>query len=69
VFRTRAAAEAQLAAVSRSFASRLDRADGSVTGHRRAFRARFSGMTETAAKDACSAVRGRGIVCLASDQA
>ena len=69
VFRTRAAAEAQVAAVSRSFARLLDRADASVGGHRRAFHARFTGMTETAARDACSAVRSRGIACVASDHA
>ena len=69
VFRTRGAAEAQVSAVSRSFARLFDKADGTVAGHRRAFRARFSGMTETAARDACSAVRSRGIACIASDHA
>ena len=69
VFRTRGAAEAQVSAISRSFARLFDKADGTVAGHRRAFRARFSGMTETAARDACSAVRSRGIACIASDHA
>ena len=69
VFRTRTAAKAQLAAVSRSFATLLDRTHGSVAGHPRAFRARFSGMTATAARDACSAVRSRGLVCLATGRA
>ena len=69
VFRTRSAAESQVAAVSRAFSRLFERADPSVAGHRRAFRARFSGMTETAARDACTAVRSRGIACTTSDRA
>ena len=69
VFRTRNAAEAQVTSVSRSFSRLFDRADGSVSGRRHAFRARFSGMTESAAHEACSAVRSRGVACIASDHA
>ena len=68
-FRSRQAARAQVEAVSRQFASLLDAAEGSVEGERRSFQARFSGLTETAAKETCSAVRTRGLPCVATNHA
>jgi hypothetical protein len=58
-----------VAAVSRRFASLLKIRQSSVDGAHRAFRARFTGLTEAAAKEACSAVRNHGMPCLASDRA
>jgi D-alanyl-D-alanine carboxypeptidase (penicillin-binding protein 5/6) len=68
-FRTRQAARAQIAAVSRSFASLLKVGESSVDGARRAYKARFHGLTEAAAKQACFAVRNRGIPCVTGDRA
>ena len=68
-FRSRQAAHSQIDAVSRRFASVLDNARGSVDGQRRDYRARFSGMTEVAAKQTCSAVKNHGMPCLASYRA
>lgn len=68
-FRSRQAARAQIETVSRRFASLFDNAEGFVDGGRRAYRARFSGLTETAAREACSTVKSRGIPCLAGDRA
>ena len=68
-FRSRKAAHAQLNTVSHKFAGVLDNAQGSVDGRRRTFRAKFSGMTEVAAKQTCSAIKNRGIPCVASDRA
>lgn len=53
----------QIEQLSHKFARVFDDVEGSVDGHGRAFRAKFSGFNETAAKDACSAVRSRGVPC------
>ena len=68
-FRSQKAAHQQVTLVSHRFAEVLDNAHGSVEGRRRTYRARFSGMTELAAKQTCSAARGKGIPCIASDRA
>jgi D-alanyl-D-alanine carboxypeptidase len=67
-FRSRQAARAQVETVSRKFASVFGNAEGSVDGAGHAYRARFSGLTETAAREACSAVRPRGVPCLAGER-
>ena len=64
-FRSRAAARSQGETISHRFATLFGDAEGSVDAAGRAFRARFSGMSETAAKDACSTVKSRGIPCVA----
>ena len=64
-FRSRGAAISQIEAMSRKFARLFDAAEGSVEGGRRAYRARFFGLTETAAREACSTVKSRGIPCVA----
>jgi len=64
-FRSRKAAKSQVQTVSRRFATVLGEAEGSVQDAGRAFRARFSGLSETAAKDACSTVKSRGVPCVA----
>jgi len=68
-FRSRQAARVQIETVSRKFASLFDNAEGFVDGGRHAYRARFSGLTETAAREACSTVKSHGIPCTAGDRA
>jgi D-alanyl-D-alanine carboxypeptidase (penicillin-binding protein 5/6) len=68
-FRSRQAARVQVESVSRTLASLLDSAEGFVDGGRRAYRAKFSGLTETAAKETCTAAKNHGIPCVASDHA
>lgn len=68
-FRSRQAAKAQIATVSRKFASLFDNAEGVVDGGRHVYRARFSGLTQTAAREACSTVRNRGIPCVTGERA
>jgi len=68
-FRSRGAARQQIEAVSRRFAGLFDNAEGTVDGSGRAYRAVFSGLTEQAAREACSAVRGRGLPCIAGGRA
>ena len=68
-FHSRRAARSQVESVSRKFARVLDNADGVVDGGRRAYRARFTGLTETTARETCSAVRNRGIPCRAGERA
>jgi D-alanyl-D-alanine carboxypeptidase (penicillin-binding protein 5/6) len=68
-FRSRRAARTQVELVARKFASLLDSAEGAVESSRHAYRARFSGLTEAAAKETCSAAANRGIPCVASDHA
>jgi D-alanyl-D-alanine carboxypeptidase (penicillin-binding protein 5/6) len=63
-FRSRQAARTQIETVSRKFGSLFDNAEGFVDGGGHAYRAKFSGLTETAARDACSTVRNRGIPCV-----
>jgi D-alanyl-D-alanine carboxypeptidase len=64
-FHSRAAAKSQIETVSHRFGRLFEEAEGSVDAAGRSFRARFSGMTEAAAKDACSTIKGRGIPCVA----
>jgi D-alanyl-D-alanine carboxypeptidase len=68
-FHSRQAARAQVQTVSHKFASLLDNAEAVVSGSHRSYRARFSGLTEAAAKETCSAARAHAIPCLASDRA
>ncbi len=62
-FRSRREAKAQVEEVARRFARLFEDAEGMVDGGGRAYRARFSGFTQTAAREACSAVRSRGVAC------
>ena len=64
-FHSRAAAKSQIETMSHRFARLFDAAEGSVEAAGRTFKARFSGMSETAAKDACSTIKGRGMPCVA----
>ncbi len=64
-FRSRQAARLRIAVVSHRFSHLLDPAQGVVDGRRRIYVARFNGLDETGAHEACSAVRSRGIPCTA----
>jgi len=69
VFKTQHAAQIQVASAARRFGEFFSRAEGLVDGARGAYRARFAGMTETAAKDACSTVRDHGMTCVVNGRA
>ncbi|MDQ2859640.1 MAG: D-alanyl-D-alanine carboxypeptidase [Pseudomonadota bacterium] len=62
-FRSHRQAKAQVEDVSHRFARLFDNAEGSVDGAGRAYRARFSGFNEDAAREACSTVKSRGLPC------
>ena len=65
-FKDRAAAKVQLAKVGKAFPRQLADARGSVHGAVNGmFRARFSGLTKTAAHTACSSIKAKGMSCLA----
>jgi D-alanyl-D-alanine carboxypeptidase (penicillin-binding protein 5/6) len=49
--------------LSHDLARVFDDAEGSVDGRGGAYRAKFSGFNQAAAKDACTAVRSRGVPC------
>jgi D-alanyl-D-alanine carboxypeptidase (penicillin-binding protein 5/6) len=68
-FRSRQAAKAQIETVSRKFASLFDDAEGFVDGGRHGYRAKFSGLTQTAAREACSTVKTHGIPCVTGERA
>jgi len=68
-FRSRGAARSQIEAISRRFAHVFDNAEGAVDGGGRVYRARFFGLSESGAREACSAVRSRGIPCVAGGRA
>jgi D-alanyl-D-alanine carboxypeptidase (penicillin-binding protein 5/6) len=64
-FRSRQAAQLRIALVSRRFSNVFDDADGEVGGHHRTYVARFTGMDQHAAREACSTVRSHGMSCIA----
>jgi D-alanyl-D-alanine carboxypeptidase (penicillin-binding protein 5/6) len=68
-FRSKSEARSQVAQVARRFSRQFDEAEGSVDGRGRNYRARFSGFTETAARQACGAVRSHGLACAVGRQA
>jgi D-alanyl-D-alanine carboxypeptidase (penicillin-binding protein 5/6) len=62
-FKNRSAARAQIETVSRRFAKLFDDAEGKVDADGTAWRARFSGFSESGARTACSAVSAHGVPC------
>lgn len=68
-FRNRNLAKAQVEQVARHFSRQFDDAEGTVAGRGHRYRAVFSGFTETAAHEACGAVRSRGLACEIGRQA
>jgi D-alanyl-D-alanine carboxypeptidase len=64
-YRSRREARSQVEDAARRFARFFDNAEGSVDGGAGAYRARFSGLTPSAAKDACATLRGQRIPCVA----
>ena len=68
-FRSRDAARSQIEAVARRFSRLFDNAEGSVDGSGKAYRAMFTGLSEPAAREACSTVRSHGLPCIAGGRA
>ncbi|MEO7026339.1 MAG: D-alanyl-D-alanine carboxypeptidase family protein [Caulobacteraceae bacterium] len=62
-FHSHREATVQVEGMSRRFATLFDEAEGSVAGRRGVYLAKFAGLSETAARDACSTVRSRGLPC------
>ena len=64
-FKNEKEARRQLEQVANRFAIFED-AEGSIAGGGHAYRARFTGFTESAAKDACEAVKAKNLPCIAN---
>ena len=64
-FRSRDAARSQIETISRQYSRLFDNAEGAVNGAGHSFRAVFSGLSEPAARDACTTLRNRGVPCVA----
>jgi D-alanyl-D-alanine carboxypeptidase (penicillin-binding protein 5/6) len=62
-FRSHRLAMSRIEMLSHDLARVFDDAEGSVDGRGGAYRAKFSGFNQAAAKDACTAVRSRGVPC------
>ncbi len=68
-FRSREAARSQVETVARQFGKVFASATGSVDGGGRQYVARFSGFSETGAREACGVVKSRGVPCVAGGRA
>jgi len=68
-FRSRSEARGRVEKLAHEYSRLFDEAEGSVDSVGRAFRARFSGLSETAAREACSTVRSRGMPCVTGGRA
>jgi D-alanyl-D-alanine carboxypeptidase (penicillin-binding protein 5/6) len=62
-FRSQRQARAEVERVAHRFAHILDNAEGTVDGRGRSYRARFAGLSEASAREACGAVKARGLAC------
>jgi len=62
-FRDQRDARAQVEQVSRRFAQQFSNAEGTVDPSGRTYRARFTGFSEGAARQACGALRAQGLPC------
>jgi D-alanyl-D-alanine carboxypeptidase (penicillin-binding protein 5/6) len=62
-FRAQRDARTQLEQVAKRFSQQFDDVEGSVDASGRTYRARFTGFTEGAAREACGAVRSQGVPC------
>jgi len=67
-FSNKREAREEVESVARRFAQQFDDAEGSVDGGGRSYRARFTGFTEGAAREACGAVRSHGLACAVGRQ-
>jgi D-alanyl-D-alanine carboxypeptidase (penicillin-binding protein 5/6) len=63
VFHSERQAKAQIDTMSHRFSQLFDDAVGKVEGHGHAYAARFAGLSQTAARDACSTIQKRGVPC------
>ena len=64
-FHSRHEAQLEIRVVSKRFSNFFEDADGVVGGRRRTYVARFTGLDQTSAREACSAVRSQGMSCIA----
>jgi D-alanyl-D-alanine carboxypeptidase (penicillin-binding protein 5/6) len=62
-FRNQRQARVEIERIAHRFASVFDNAEGSVDNRGGSYRARFSGFTEASARQACSAIKARGLAC------
>jgi D-alanyl-D-alanine carboxypeptidase (penicillin-binding protein 5/6) len=62
-FHSQRQARTHVEELAHQFANIFDNAEGSVDGRGRAYKAKFAGFTEPAAREACSMVRSHGLAC------
>jgi D-alanyl-D-alanine carboxypeptidase (penicillin-binding protein 5/6) len=62
-FRAQRDARTQLEQVAKRFSQQFNDVEGAVDSSGRTYRARFTGFTEGAAREACGAVRSQGVPC------
>ena len=67
-FSNKRQARAEVERVAHRFSQQFNDAEGSVDGGGRDYRARFTGFTEGAAREACGAVRAQGFNCAVGRQ-
>ena len=63
-FKSKALAKEQLALVEKRFGSHFGKADGDTDSIGGTYRARFKGFTESAARDACDALKAKKLACM-----
>jgi D-alanyl-D-alanine carboxypeptidase (penicillin-binding protein 5/6) len=67
-FSNKRQAREEVERVAHRFAQQFDDAEGAVDSGGGAYRARFTGLTEAAAREACGAVRSQGLACAVGRQ-
>jgi D-alanyl-D-alanine carboxypeptidase (penicillin-binding protein 5/6) len=68
-FSSQRQARLEVERVAHRFARQFDAAEGAVDGRGRSYSARFTGLSEASAREACSAVRSSGLACQVGHQA
>jgi D-alanyl-D-alanine carboxypeptidase len=68
-FRSKSDAHRQIALVEKNFAEHVDGARGAAEKQGRRYKALFTGLTETDAKDACRALKARRLACMVIEPA
>ena len=63
-FKSKSLAKEQLALVEKRFGKHFSKADGDTDSIGGTYRARFSGFTESSAKDACGALKAKKLACM-----
>jgi D-alanyl-D-alanine carboxypeptidase (penicillin-binding protein 5/6) len=68
-FRSKSDAHRQIALVEKKFAEHVDGARGAAEKQGRRYKALFTGLSETDAKDACRALKARRLACMVIEPA